>query len=67
MSDRSESMWYCPTCEAWVGWKLDECPECGRSQPWRPVRSADVDGPAWTVTRWDRVKAKLGLVGEGDE
>lgn len=56
---RDESMWYCPKCEAWVGWKLDECIH-GHSRPRRPLRSVDVDKkPAWKVTLRDRLRAKL--------
>lgn len=59
--DRDESMWYCPDCEMWVGWKLDECSE-GHKRPWRPLRSVDVDKDhAWNVTLWDRIRAKFRL------
>lgn len=51
-------MWYCPKCETWVGAKLDECSE-GHAQPWRPVLNEEPKKPAWEVTFWDRVRAKL--------
>lgn len=60
---REESMWYCPDCEVWVGYKRDECAN-GHSEPWRPLRAADVDvTAAWQVSKWDVWKAKLGVFG----
>lgn len=57
---REESMWYCPACETWVGWKLDECVREGHPRPRRPLRGVDVDKkPAWEVTAWDRIRAKF--------
>lgn len=57
--DREKSMWYCPHCVMWCGWKLDECQD-GHSQPRWPLRAADVDRkPAWEVTRRDRLRAKF--------
>lgn len=50
-------MWFCPKCETWVGSKLDECLE-GHSRPWRPVLNTEPK-PAWEVTFWDRVRAKI--------
>lgn len=58
-------MWYCPKCETWVGWKLDECVTAGHPRPRRPLRYADVDvEDARDVTLLDRVKAKLGWFDE---
>jgi len=57
---RDESMWFCPKCESWLGWKLDKCFECGQRRPRRPLRAVDVDKkPAWKVTLRDRLRAKL--------
>lgn len=52
-------MWYCPKCETWVGWKLDDCVTEGHSRPWRPLRYDDVEKPADEVTLRDRLRAKL--------
>ena len=56
---RSESPWYCPECELWVGWKLDECATGNHARPRLPLRWDDVRKPAFRVTRRDRVLAKL--------
>lgn len=57
---RDESPWYCPGCGLWVGWKRDRC-SCGQTIPRLPLRYDDVDTDnSFEVTRWDRLKAKLG-------
>lgn len=67
MRDDETEMWLCAGCESWVGCKLDECPECGRSRPRLPVRSADVpQDVSWRVSdrqRWSvKVRKALGRV-----
>ena len=57
--DRNRTMWYCPRCATWVGYKRDECAE-GHPRPWLPVRAADVDvDDARRVTLADRLRAKV--------
>lgn len=63
---RDESPWYCPECELWVGWKLDECVTGGHSMPRRPLRYDDVPFDDSHRVNWrHRLKAKLGLYGGG--
>lgn len=58
---REETMWYCPECETWNGWKLDVCLGCKTPQPRFPVHAADVDAnDARNITLLDRLKAKVG-------
>lgn len=67
MSDRRESPWYCPGCEHWVGWKLDECiGDCERDRPRWPLYHEDVEfDDSHYVTARHRLRAKIrGLVAE---
>lgn len=58
-------MWYCPTCQIWVGWKLDEC-LAGHDRPRFPVYVDDVEiEHSRDVTTGHRLRAKLrGLLAE---
>lgn len=56
---RSESPWYCPECELWIGYKLDECND-GHERPRLPLRYDDVPyDDSWRVTSRDRLRSKL--------
>ena len=37
-----QSMWFCPTCETWVGYELNACGRCDRGRPILPVTSDNV-------------------------
>ena len=61
--DNPESMWLCPRCEIWVGWKLNSCRE-GHDRPRIPVRVEDVEEEiSWRVSRWDRYRVKARKLG----
>jgi len=56
---RDRGMWLCPTCETWVGRKLDQCSE-GHTRPWLPVWSGHVDvDDSRQVTLADRLRSKV--------
>lgn len=53
-------MWYCPECESWLGWKLDECFGCGNARPRLPLRADDVEySESCRVDDRDRLRGKL--------
>jgi len=55
-----DSMWWCPTCEAWVGTKIETCFQCDTKRPLLPVTSDAVPVDyAPNVTTTHRVRAKL--------
>jgi hypothetical protein len=55
-----DSMWYCPTCEAWVGTEIETCFVCETERPLLPVTSDAVPVDyAPNVTTTHRVRAKL--------
>ncbi|ELY66938.1 hypothetical protein CYV19_05150 [Natronobacterium gregoryi SP2] len=56
---RTESPWFCPECEIWVGWKHDECSE-RHHRPRLPLRYDDVEfDHSWQVTFRHRLRGKL--------
>ena len=55
-----DSMWYCPTCEAWVGTKIETCFQCNTERPLLPVTSAQVSvDDSKQVTLRHRTRAKI--------
>lgn len=65
MSDVDElpSMWYCPTCQSWLGTKIEVCFECGNPRPRWPLLEDDVDvNDSRDVTLADRVRSKVRRV-----
>jgi len=55
-----DSMWWCPTCEAWVGTEIETCFQCDTKRPLLPVTSAQVSvDDSKQVTTTHRVRAKI--------
>jgi len=54
-----ESMWWCSECEAWLGWKVDVCFECGTPRPDGALRTVDVDDPDRYYSRADEPRERF--------
>ena len=64
MTTDVDSMWHCPTCEAWVGTKIETCFQCNTERPLLPVTSAQVSvDDSKQVTVRHRVRAKISSIG----